>query len=268
MTTQPVKGTHPDKGDPMHATRIHPHTGHALTPVGYRKARPGEVGPQPIYSILGASEDDGAGDDGAGGQDAGAGQDLGFPADTRPDDMEPDQRAAYFQHQAKKHENRNKDWRAALGGKLPDEVKAELDELEKLRAQGRTEQENAVEDAKKTALAEAAAQYGSRLVAAEFKAALAHLVTTDQQGQADTKRRDDIIAGLNLTSYLTSSGDVDTDKVTSYAATIAPAGKGTGDQQDIGGGRQSGTHGGGARKGSISAIVAERREQRAKRQQN
>lgn len=256
----------------MKHAAIHPHTNQPLTPIGFRRPRPGETGPQPIMPILGAAEGDGGGGDagGSGGGASGAaggsgGDELGFPKDTPVKDMTGEQREKYWEHQAKKHEDRNKEWRNALGGKLPADLKADLDDLEALRAAGRTDHEKAVEEAKTAAKAETRAEYGAKLVAAEFRGALAHLVTVDDQGVRDTKRRDAIIDGLNLTTYLNDNGDVDTDKVTSYAAAIAPTDKGSGGRQDVGGGRHSGTNGGGSRKGSVGALIEERRERREKR---
>jgi hypothetical protein len=160
-----------------------------------------------------------------------AARDAGFPANTPVAEMTAEQQAAYHLHQSRKHEERNKDWQRTLGGKTPAEVAAELEEL---RTKTRTEGENAIEEAKRSTKAEVTAQFGERLVAAEFKAAFAHL---------DETRREQIISGLNLTSYITESGDVDTAKVTSYAAAIAPADTGAGGQQhDFGGGRGGGSH--------------------------
>lgn len=180
----------------------------------------------------GGSESGGEGGE-AGGENNSGTTDTGFPADTPVADMTEGQQAAYYRHQARKHEDRYKDWQRTLGGKTAAEIAAERDELERLRASSRSEAENAVEEAKRTTRAEVTQQYGTRLVAAEFKALLTHV---------PDERREQIIGGLNLTSYITESGDVDTDKVKSFAAAIAPADTGVGGQQhDFGGGRGSGS---------------------------
>lgn len=157
---------------------------------------------------------------------------LGFPENTKPADMTVEQRAAYYQHQAQKHEKRNKQLLRVTGGKYGDDLKTDLDELERLRTAQLTDAEKAVEEAKKTVRAEVQREYGTKLVAAEFRAALGHV---------DGERRDQIIEGLTLEKYLTSDGDVDTDKVKSFAAAIAPADKGEGNNgrdRDYGGGRR------------------------------
>lgn len=155
----------------------------------------------------------------------------GFPADTAVAEMTVAQQAAYWQHQARKHEGRATEYRTAAGGKTAAEIRADLEAAEALRTSQMSAAEKAVEQARSAARQEVAAEYGTRLVAAEFKAALAGV---------DGERRDQIINGLNLSAYLTDKGDVDTAKVQSYAAVIAPA-KDKGNGLDYGNGRRSDT---------------------------
>lgn len=198
----------------------------------------------------GAGGDDGSSGDSA--DDTGSSSDKGFPENTKPDDMTVDQRAAYYQHQARRHEERNKALLAITGGKYGDDLAAELADLRKIRDANLTDAQRAVEEAKREALAEATKSFGTKLAAAEFRAALAHV---------DGERRDQIIEGLSLEKYLTESGDVDTDKVKSYAATIAPADKGTGGgSHDFGAGRRGGT----AAKSGVSAGAEMYRSSRKK----
>lgn len=159
--------------------------------------------------------------------------DLGFPEDTPVAEMTWEQQAAYHRHHHRKHEDRNKALRGLLGDYITDtgavdeeRVREDLTELAEVRKKGRTDAENAVEDARKEEREKAQREYGTRLVAAEFKAALKSLEGADERDGTD--KRDRIIAGLNMADYLTDSGDVDTDKVKSYAADIAPTGTGTG----------------------------------------
>lgn len=156
--------------------------------------------------------------------------DKGFPENTQVKDMTAEQQAAYYQHQARKHEDRNRDLLKITGGKYGDDLKAQLDELDKLRDKDRTDGERAVEEAKVTTRAEVRKEFGTKLAAAEFRAALGHV---------DDERRDQIIEGLSLERYLTDDGEVDTDKVKAYASTIAPADKGPGKRDpDYGAGRR------------------------------
>jgi hypothetical protein len=72
----------------MHLT--HPITGHELLPVGFRSARPGEIGDQPIWPIMGGSgeggDGGGQGGDGSGGTPAAGGD--SFTAITTQADLD------------------------------------------------------------------------------------------------------------------------------------------------------------------------------------
>lgn len=180
--------------------------------------------------------------------------DKGFPENTPVAEMTVEQQAAYHKHQARKHEDRSKEWSRTFEGKTPAQIKAELDAAAEVKRAQMSDADKALEEARTTARQEAAKEFGNKLVAAEFRAALAHV---------DGERRDQIIEGLNLSTYLTDSGDVDTDKVKSYAAAIAPADKGEGTRtHDYGGGRRaSGTE---QRAGSVAAVMEARRAAREK----
>lgn len=163
----------------------------------------------------------------------------GFPADTPVKDMTIEQRAAYWEHQSKKHESRNKDMLRLTGGRHGDDLKSVFDELESLRNEKRTDGEKAVEEAKKAAREEAVREYGPKMAKLAFETALAH-----------REDRDDLIAALNLTSVLTDEGDVDTVKVRNIVDKIAPADKDQGNQRrDFGAGHR----GSGGSKSGINA---------------
>lgn len=196
------------------------------------------------------------GDDAKKGADADKGNagsdDKGYPENTRVEDMKPEQQAAYYRTQARKHEERNRDILKRTGGKYGDDLQAELDELNRLRTERLTDGEKALEDAKRTAREEAQREYGPKMARLAFETALAH-----------RDDRSDLIDALNLTSVLTDSGDVDTDKVRTIVERIAPADKGTGGQRhDFGGGRREQKPQG----GSIAQIMADRRAARSAQQ--
>lgn len=171
----------------------------------------------------------GDGDDPSGGDPDNG---RGFPDNTPVDQMTVEQQAAYHRHQARRHEDRNKELLRITGGRYGDDLRADLDELARLREQGLTNAERAVAEARREAetatRTAVAAEFATKLVRAEFRAALAHV---------DGDRRDQIIEGLNLSAYVTDGGEVDTDKVNAYATTIAPADKGEG-APDYGAGRR------------------------------
>lgn len=129
--------------------------------------------------------------------------DLGYPADTPLAEMEPEQQAAYWRSMARKHEQRAK--QAADY----DQVKAERDELKQAT---QTDVERQITEATAKVRAETAQQFSERLAAAEFRAALAGRVNRD----AATA----IIEGINLTKFLASDGEVDTDMVSEHVKAL------------------------------------------------
>lgn len=164
-----------------------------------------------------------AGADDKGGTDKGAeGGPNGFPEATPIAQMTPEQQAAYWKHQARKHEDTSKA-RADY-----DSVKTELD---RLKAASLTDAEKAAEAAKlegrTTGEVEARNRYVPQLVAAKLEAALAGKMPADKiAGQVEF---------LDHAKFLTDAGEVDTDKVKQYAAGITPTG---GTWPDMGGGKR------------------------------
>lgn len=191
----------------------------------------------------GDSDGDGDGGDNSGG-DGVTGGDVGgdgFPANTPVDQMTTDQQAAYYRHQARKHEDRNKDLLRLTGGKYGDDLKAIFDELETLRDEKRTDGEKAVEEARRAAREEVTREYGPKSVRTAFELLLGDMPDEDRNAEIEL---------LDLSKFLTDSGDVDTAKVRSHAERIAPADKGQGNQRhDFGAGRR----GAGPAKTGVSA---------------
>lgn len=127
----------------------------------------------------------------------------GFPDKTPWKDMQPEHQAAYWRHQAKRHESR-----ANAAGDY-DQVKAERD---RLKAEKQSPDEKAAEEARtqaeQAARADERAKLAPRLVAAEFKAVGAGKVPAAQLAS--------LVAGAHAPKFLTSDGEVDTDKVTEF----------------------------------------------------
>jgi hypothetical protein len=167
------------------------------------------------------------------GGKAGDEGDKGFPANTPVTDMKPEEQAAYHRFHGRKHEQRAAEYRQAVGGKSAAEVKAELDELARLRQKDMTPDQRAIEDAKASTRQEVMAEAGAKAAKTALQLALRHLPVAD---------RDASIEILNMSSFLTESGEVDTDKVIAAAERIAPA-RGTGRNYDIGGGSRGGSGG-------------------------
>lgn len=121
------------------------------------------------------------------------------------------------------------DWKAeaekwrGLSRKNEESFKTAARERDELRNAQMSENEKAIEEAKNAGRAEAAQGFGAKLAAAKLEAALTGIVTDPAE----------VIEDLNLTAFLTDTGDVDTDKVAALKAkytaiakpgTPAPAG--------------------------------------------
>lgn len=163
---------------------------------------------------------------------AGGGENLGFPAETPVKEMTAEQQAAYWKHHSRKWQGR------AEGRDDYDDVKAERD---RLKAATLSDQEKAVEEAKKTAREEAVRDLGPGAV----KTMLDLVLTSQGLEQEDI---DSKLEFVDLTKFLTTKGEVDTDKVKNYVAGVAP---GRSNQQwpDTGAGRRGdpgGKKGGGS----------------------
>lgn len=164
------------------------------------------------------------GDNGAGGDGTGAnagGQNRGPGSDgTKPlAEMTVEERAEYFEKKA----NRLQSNLRAYGDY--DQIKAERDQL---KTAGQTDQEKATAAAKAEGRTEAASEWMPRVVTAEFKAAFKGTKTADQIAA--------LLEPLDLSKFLTEKGDVDTDKVTKYAASFGSSAG----EPDMGQGRRSG----------------------------
>lgn len=248
---------------PLHPTKRHPLTGEPLRALWVRPDG------RACWPIMGGAEDaDDKGDTGDKGDDAnkGAGTDKpgdkgdqgsadkGFPENTPVAEMTAQQQVAYYKHQSRKHEERATAYRTAAGGKTADEIKTELEAVETLRREKLSDQERAVEDAKREARESAAREYAPKAARTAFEFALSHLKDEDRTELIDT---------LDLTKVITDSGDIDTAKVRSIVEKIAPADKDKGNRHfDFGGGRRQDS---GSAQGGVAQVMAERRAAREAR---
>lgn len=174
-----------------------------------------------------------------------------FPAATPVKEMTIAQQAAYWQWNSKKHEDRATEWRNTVGGgtKTAAEVAAEL---EAQRQAGLSEHQRAIEEAEKRGEQKATTGMSSSMATLAFETAMSHV---------PLEQRADLIADVNLARVIREDGSIDTDKVASIVARIAPAnGKGPADPDFGGGPRGSGNSGSG-----LSAGASRYREQHAKK---
>jgi len=151
----------------------------------------------------------GDGDDGEAPGDEPKVNEHGFPDATPVKDMTEGQQAAYWKHQARKHEDRVK----AMGDY--DALKTERDAL---KAKHLTDDEKALDaataSAAEKARSEVRSEYAARLVAAEFRAA--------NSGRIPAEKLATVLDGIEPTKFLTADGEVDTDKVQAFVDGIAP----------------------------------------------
>lgn len=173
----------------------------------------------------------GASGDGGGTGSAGGGQspggDDGYPANTPIAEMTPEQQVAYWKAQARKHEARVKQMSDY------DALKETSDQYRALVEASKTEQEKALDAAKAEAREAAKVEFGARLVDAQFKVAAS--------GRLDEQQMTTLLDGLDRTRFMTSTGDVDADKVKTYVEGIAPVKPQGQTHVDMGQGRRQGS---------------------------
>lgn len=145
------------------------------------------------------------------------GNSLGYPKETAVAEMKQDEQTAYWRHQSRRHEQRATEWQDAAGGKTPSEVKTEREELTKLRQAGMTDAEKKIDEAKESGRAEVRQEMAPKMARLAFDTALAHV---------PDERRSTLIENLDLSKVITDSGDIDTDKVKTIAASLAEPAKG------------------------------------------
>lgn len=249
---------------PVHPSRRHPLTGEPIRALWVTPA--GRV----CWPIIGAAEDDGGGAGGAGG--AGGDGDKGgtggaaggktdpppFPANTPLLEMTAEQQAAYWKHHARKHEGRAEELLTVTGGKTAEQIKKDAEELETLRAKGRTEQENAVVEAARKASTDTAATYGEKAAKAVFTLALSHV--------EDAAEKAEILSAIDMKSVIKEDGEIDTDKVQRLVKRFAPQADTAGDsksrERNFGGGPRSN---GGNQSSGVSAGRAAYQERHGKK---
>lgn len=158
----------------------------------------------------------------------------GYPENTPIEQMTDAQEAAYWKHKSRAHEDR---WKQVRNRNLtPEQIIEQDDRLAELEREQMSASEVAVADAKKQGATETRSTLIPQLVQAKLEAAVA---------RRDPNVSDEVIAGrvefLDLTKFLTPTGEVDADKVSTFAAQFTPAQAGPTEQRqlpDMGGGRR------------------------------
>lgn len=169
----------------------------------------------------------------------------GFPGGTPVDQMTEPQKAAYWRHESKKQQKINESHRDY------DELKAQAAELATIKAANATEQEKAVEQARREGENIGAERYLREAVKGRFQA-----LTGKTSAEVDTT-----FAHVDPKSFTDDKGEILADKLQTFAATFVTKAGGSGDEPDpvrAALERQRGGGSGGA--GSIAELQAQRRE--------
>lgn len=138
-----------------------------------------------------------------GGEGGGDGQQSNtpaFPANTPVKEMTPEQQAAYWQHQSRKHEDRVKKY----GDLTPEQVKALQDENTTLKTAGQSAADKAIEEAKAAGRAEVQAGWDRDKATAALSKAL--------EGRIPDAGA---LVGLDVSKFVVS-GKVDTDAINAW----------------------------------------------------
>ncbi|WP_324165369.1 hypothetical protein [Amycolatopsis sp.] len=187
----------------MKSTVLPVHAVTGIQAVGWRKARRGEVGDQPIWPILGGADD---GDDSGDGDDADTGQDEGdaqkMLADAVDDgDKEQEPEGADKLGDAGK---KALDAMKAKRNEYRDQLRAAKAELEQLRNGAKKDDEPTADEIRQQAEREAATKANTRIVRSEIRAAAAGKL-------ADPK---DALSFLDVSKFeVDEDGEVDADEI-------------------------------------------------------
>lgn len=162
----------------------------------------------------------------------------GYPLDTPITEMTSEQQAAYWKHKARTHEDK---WKQVVNRNLtPEQVLEMQQQLDDANRARMSDHQREVDDARKEGANEVRAALMPQIVRTAIAAELARKAPqiTDEDLQARTEY-------LDLTKFLTSKGEVDADKVSNYATTLAPAAPAAGGDEggkkkfpDMGGGKR------------------------------
>lgn len=205
---------------------IHPRTG--LRAVGI-------VAGKPVWPIKGGSGEGGEGGDGGDGGGKGSGTDT-FTPPASQEDLDRILNKAVARAHAKYADY--------------DDLKAKAEKHDALELELSSDKDKAVADARKEERAKALSEATPRIVRAEFKAAAKGVLTGEQLAA--------LLEDLDLSKYVTDTGDVDEEKVGKKVAAFAPA-NGTGKQSPpraLGQGKQPGMQ---AQPGDAGRAMAEKR---------
>lgn len=140
---------------------------------------------------------------------SGTESDKGFPAETKIVDMKPEEQAAYWKFQSRKHEGNANNLRTELEKAKPAPKPAEP---AKPAEPGAPIDKDAL---RKELLADIKREQAPELVRSQFEALIGD--------RLDEKTRDSLLEDLNLANFVKEDGSIDKDRIKTKAELLAPA---------------------------------------------
>ena len=151
----------------------------------------------------------------------------GFPRGVKKDDMEPEQRESYWRYESKKQQHRadaaireNGEWEK-LGKR--DDLKTLIDSQEDARRKNLDDNQRAVEDARNEGRTAAQAEAQAKFLAPAIEGQVLGLTRTPGESvEHATARVKGALEFVDVTKFLNDDGNLDAEKVQTFAQSIAP----------------------------------------------
>lgn len=157
--------------------------------------------------------------------------DKGFPDNTRWQDMTDTEQAAYWRHNAQKHEGRYKN---LVGDRSYDDVQKDLTEYAEFKKSQLTPAEQQLTERYEQGKQDATSEANTKAAKAIFRANLKSIGLED--GDVE-----ELVDTIDVTKFVVD-GDIDTAKIAGLAGKFTPADKASRDKDrrrpDFGGGRR------------------------------
>jgi len=151
----------------------------------------------------------------------------GFPRGVKKDDMEPEERERYWRYESKKQQHQadslrreNDEW-AKLGKR--DDIKATLDQQEQHRRENLNDGQKAVEDARTEGRTAGETAARDKYLAPAVEGQVVAITRgTGETVEDATERVRGALAFVDVAKFLNDNGELDADKIQTFAQSIAP----------------------------------------------
>lgn len=151
----------------------------------------------------------------------------GFPRNTKKDEMQPEEREHYWRYQSKKQQHEADTAKRELAewsklGKRED-LTAKLSQEEQARRDGLDDSQKAIEDARTAGKAEAVTEVTAKLLRPAIEGQVLGLTRSPGESIEDaTARVRSALEFADLTKFIGDDGELDADKIQSFAKSIGP----------------------------------------------